>query len=170
METFFILLSVLQSIGISLGVGASTIAITSFFIAIVDKTITPEERKMLGVIYVILRVAMVLILTTTAALALLHSATETGVYLTSFSISQWVLISVLFINALLMTKRIMPSNFGPAIQAGSWYTLGITAALVPLGLAEYSLLAFCIGYLTALAFAVVLVNAIMTYLKSKQRA
>jgi hypothetical protein len=65
-----------------------------------------------------------------------------------------------------MTKRIMPSNFGPAIQAGTWYTLGITMALIPLGLAQYSLIEFTVGYLAALAFAVTLVNGTMSYLKS----
>jgi hypothetical protein len=168
MEMIFVLVSILQAIAISLGVGCSTVAITSFFVSIADGTISPEERKMLGVVYVLLRVAMVIILITTALLALMHFSSGFTHHFTPFVISRWALIFVLFANAVLMTKRIMPSNFGPAIQAGSWYTLGITMALIPLGLAQYSLTEFFVGYAAALALAVAIVNGTMGYLKSKK--
>ncbi len=66
MDVIFILVAILQSIGISLGVGSSTIAIVNFFVAIADGKIEPTERKMMQVTYVILRVAMVTILLTTS--------------------------------------------------------------------------------------------------------
>jgi hypothetical protein len=166
MEIIFVLMSILQAVAISLGVGCSTVAITSFFAAIGDGTISPEERKMLGVVYVLLRIAMWVIVGSSAVLALMHFNSGFAYHFTPFVVSRWVLIAVLFLNATLMTKRIMPSNFGPAIQAGTWYTLGITMALIPLGLAQYSLIEFTVGYLAALAFAVTLVNGTMSYLKS----
>ncbi len=165
MEMIFVLTSILQAVGISLGVGCSTVAITSFFVSIADGSITPEERKMLGVVYILLRVAMGVILVTTAILALMHYSSGFAGHFTPFVISRWVIIFVLFFNAYLMTKRVMPSNFGPAIQAGSWYTLGITMAMVPLGLAQYSLTEFFIGYAAAIAFATAVVNGVMGYLK-----
>jgi hypothetical protein len=169
MEMFYVLLSILQVIGISLGVGCSTVAITSFFVAIADGTIDPQERKMLGVVYILLRVAMVTILITTALLCLLFLQDASfDSYTNPFSVSRWLLIGVLFGNALLMTKHLMPSIFGPAIQAGSWYTLGVTTALVPLGLTSFSFFEFFIGYIAALALAVSLVNGTMAYLKSKK--
>lgn len=164
----FVVASILQAIGISLGVGCSTVAITSFFVAIGDGNISPEERKMLGVVYILLRVAMILILVTTAILALMNFSSGFAGHFTPFVISRWVLIIVLFVNAVLMTKRLMPSNFGPAIQAGSWYTLGITAALIPLGLAQYSLFEFFIGYAAAIALAIAIVNGVMSFLKSRK--
>lgn len=168
MEMIFVVSSMLQAIGISLGVGCSTVAIVSFFVAIGDGNINPEERKMLGVVYVLLRVAMVLILVTTALLALMHFNSGFAQHFTPFVVSRWMIVFVLFANVVLMTKRVMPSNFGPAIQAGSWYTLGITMALIPLGLAQYSLFEFFIGYAAAIALAVTIVNGTMSYLKSKK--
>lgn len=166
MEIIYIGLSILQTIAISLGVGSSTLAIASFFVAIADGKIESDERKMLGVIYVLLRTAMVLIAVTTAILGLIQM--NTGVYLSPFILSHWVLIAALFLNAVLMTKHIMPSKFGPSIQAASWYTLGITTALVPLDLAGYSLPAFFIGYGIAIVMVIAIVNRVMAYLKNHQ--
>jgi hypothetical protein len=165
MEMIYVLLAILQVVAISLGVGCSTVAISSFFVAIADGNINPEERKMLGVVYVLLRVAMVLILLTTTVLFFM-APIEGGIITSlTFVMTRFVLVAALFINALLMTKHIMPSSFGPAIQAGTWYTLGITSALVPLGLSGFSFFEFIIGYLAALALAVTLVNGVMGHLK-----
>lgn len=167
MEMIFALGSLVQAVAISLGVGCSTVAIVSFFVAIADGTISPEERKLLGATYVLLRIAMFTILATSVILALLHFESGFAGHFTPFVISRWVLIFVLFANAVLMTKRIMPSNFGPAVQAGTWYTLGIITALIPLGLAQFSLFEFLVGYAATLALTVTVVNMTMGYLKSR---
>ncbi len=64
------LATIIQSMAISLGVGSSTLAIINFFVAIADGAIDETERKMMGVVYKVLRVAMVLILITTILLLL----------------------------------------------------------------------------------------------------
>ncbi len=166
MEMIFVLVSIVQSIAIALGVGCSTVAIVSFFVAISDGNINPEERRMLGVVYTLLRLAMVFILLSTILLFFIPDG-SLSTLITPFITSRWVLVAVLFINSLLMTKHIMPSNIGPAIQAGTWYTLGVTGALIPLGLVQYSFLEFTVGYLATLALAVALVNATMAHLKHK---
>jgi len=168
MEILYIALSILQSIAISLGVGSSTLAIVNFFVAIDDGKIDETERKMMGITYVLLRVSMVLIALTTLALLVIATSSTVNPYLTVYSIAQLLLIGMLFFNALLMTKRIMPSTFGPAIQAGSWYTLGILSALVPLGLTDFSLLQFGLVYVAVLLLGISLVNGIMAYLKAKR--
>jgi hypothetical protein len=162
MEIIIIFTTVLQGAAISLGMGASTLAIANFFVAISDGTIDPTERKMMGVVYVVLRIAMGLILGTFILLLALDYLQGIPVLL---NLAQLTIIGVLFGNALLMTKRIMPSKFGPSIQAGSWYTLGIMTALVPLGLNSYTYLQFLIGYGLMIVIAVLLVNGIMKYQK-----
>jgi hypothetical protein len=165
MELIIILLLILQSIAISLGVGSSTLAIINFFVAIADGRIDENERRMMGVVYVILRVAMALILLTSGALTLLHySSAQT------FLVALWTLIAVLYINAILMTKRIMPSTIGPALQASSWYTLGVTMTLFSLGLVTFSALQFYLGYAVAILLAVSLVNGTMAILKHKRES
>ena len=166
MEMIYVLLSIVQTIGISLGVGCSTVALASFFVAIADGKIDEVERKMLGVVYVLLRVAMVAIIVTTFLLLLLGIyTTSVVVYFNPFTISHIILIVTLFLNAFLMTKHIMPSKFGPAIQASTWYTFGIILALEPLGLTHFTLFEFIVGYLAAIALTIAIVNAIMEHLK-----
>ncbi|MBY0537802.1 hypothetical protein K2P47_00200 [Patescibacteria group bacterium] len=161
MEIIILLGTILQGAAISLGMGASTLAIVNFFVAIADGKIEPDERKMMGVVYVVLRVAMVMILTT-FVLLLGAQYIVSGVVAINFALL--TLISVLFINAILMTKRIMPSTVGPALQASTWYTQGIMTAAVPLGyVLSYG--QFLLAYMTMFVLAVSIVNGIMAYLK-----
>lgn len=161
MEILIILGTVLQGTAISLGMGASTLAIINFFVAIADGTIEPSERKMMGVVYVVLRVAMVLILTTFLLLLGVQYLSGNPVMV---NIAQATLIVVLFGNAILMTKRIMPSTAGPALQASTWYTQGILASLLSLGY-MFTFGQFLLAYSAMIVLAISIVNGIMAYLK-----
>jgi hypothetical protein len=168
MEIIFNFVEIIGSIGISLGVGASTIAIVSFFVALSDGGISVDERKMLGVVYIMLRVAMGIILFTSLLTSLTHFSSGFVGHFTPFITAKWILIGVLFSNAMLMTKHIMPPTIGPALQAGTWYTLGIITALIPLGLAQFSLIEFFVGYAAALSLSIAVVNTVMGILKAKK--
>ncbi len=160
--------AIVQSFSISLGVGSSTLAIVNFFVAISDGKIDETERRMMGIVYVVLRIAMVLILGTTIML-MIFDHLDAGIDMTSLISAQLLVLAVLFINATLMTMRKMPSTFGPALQAGSWYTLGTLAALVPLGLTGFAFGAFVLGYITWLILAIAIVNGVMAILKHKKK-
>jgi len=151
---------VLQAIAISLGMGSSTLAICNFFVAIADGTIDAGERKMMGVVYKVLRVAMVVILITT--LFLLFMSINA---ISEYMIAQVIIVTVLFVNSFLMTKRIMPSSIGPALQAGSWYTLGMISTLVSAIGITFDLGMFILWYCAAIVVALVLVNGFMSYQK-----
>jgi len=168
MTTFILLAGIMQSIFISLGVGSSTLAIANFFAAIADGTIDETERRMMGIVYVVLRVAMVGILVATIALHAPAVITMGLAGVSTFMWAQFVVLGMLYTNATLMTKRLMPSTFGPGLQAGSWYTLGIMMALALQGLTDYTLLQFVLGYIAVLILAVGAVNGVMAYLKSKK--
>ena len=161
-------LAVIQGYATSLGVGASTLAILNFFAAISDGKIDDTERRMMGIVYVVLRVAMAAILLST--LALLHLQ---FIYagLDSFTMLQWgqlLALAMLFINAILMTAHKMPTTFGPAIQAGNWYTLGFLTSLKALGIVSFSTSQFFLAYITWLVLAVAIVNGAMALLKAKR--
>ncbi|MFT5831738.1 MAG: hypothetical protein ACI9SY_000106 [Candidatus Paceibacteria bacterium] len=160
MTSIVITAGILQSIFISLGVGSSTLAILNFFSAISDGNIDQTERRMMGIVYVILRVSMVGILFTTVTL-LAPTIAEDASQLANVSIAQLIIIAVLFANAALMTMRKMPAKYGPGIQAGSWYTLGIIAALQLQGMVDYSVMDFIIGHVLVIVIAVVGVNVWM---------
>jgi hypothetical protein len=167
--TFLIeVLGVIQGYAISLGMGASTLAILNFFAAIADGTIDDTERRMMGIVYTVLRIAMVLILLSTLALFQLQF---TFAGLDSFSILHWgqlITLAVLFINAGLMTLHVMPSTFGPAIQAGNWYALGLLSAIKMLGVMDFSFFQFFLAYITWLVLATAIVNGAMALMKAKR--
>ena len=168
MTTLFTLIAILQAFSISLGTGASTLAIINFFVAIADGGISPDERRMMGVVYIVLRVAMVLILLTTIVLLVSQYGIRGLGSMTVFNFAQVLVIAVLFVNAVLMTKHIIPSNFGPAIQAGNWYTLGTLSALLPLGLTSFTFTQFALAYIAWLILAISIVNAIMALQMAKR--
>lgn len=170
MDILFILVAILQTIAISLGVGSSTLAIANFFVAIADGSISPDERKMMGIVYIVLRVAMVIILITTLILALFGYYTFNVSGVAPYGVAFFILIAVLYLNAILMTKRIMPSTLGPSLQASTWYTMGVLSALLPLGLVSFSLLHFVLGYAAAIMLATAAVNGLMSYLKGRRNA
>ncbi len=169
MELIILFVAVIFSFATSLGVGSSTLAITNFFVAIADGSIDGTERKMMSVVYVVLRVAMVTLFFMLAILTAYNTYHLGAAAFTPLLFAQWTILAVLYLNAILMTLRIMPSTFGPSLQAGSWYTLGTLAALLPLGLTNFTYGQFVLGYLAMLMLATGLVNGIMAILKSHKK-
>lgn len=167
MEIIILLVAIIQGFAISLGVGSSTLAIVNFFVAIADGKIDDTERKMMGVVYVVLRVAMVLILLTTLFLAGIAYSTD-GVPMSQ--LAQLTIVAVLFLNAILMTKRIMPSTFGPSLQAGSWYALSVVSTLAALSITGYSFVEFTLAYISWLVLATAIVNGVMAILRSYRQS
>jgi len=168
MEISILGLSIIQSMGISLGVGTSTLAILNFFYAISDGKIDETERNFMGVTYTVLRVAMGLILVSSLLLAFIGYAMEGDAYFTGYVTAQTILTTVLFVNAFLMTIHMMPSTFGPAIQASSWYSLGFLLALFAQGHTNVNILVFLFAYATFMFFAISFINSVMAYLKEKR--
>jgi hypothetical protein len=168
MTILFTLVAIVQSFSISLGVGSSTVAIVNFFVAIADGSIDPSERRMMGIVYVLLRIAMLMILITTFILVARDYAQQGLWAMSDFSIAWIFVISALFVNAMLMTMHKVPSNFGPAIQAGSWYTLGTLAALASLNMTSFTLVEFFLGYVTWLVLAISIVNGVMALQLAKR--
>lgn len=164
METIFALTTMVLASSVSLGVGSSSLAITSFFAAIADGNIDESERRMLGVIYWMLRVAMVLITVSAVILTWVFPGTLAGVEFV------WILIAVLYINAILMTKHWMPVKYGPALQAATWYTLGFLFSIEMFALMELTWLSFIGLYVIDFAVAFALVNGFMAYRKWRNKS
>ncbi len=164
-EWIFSLAVILQASSIGLGVGSSTLAITGFLVAIYDGTIDQSERRMLGVIYWTLRAAMFGIVATTAVITYLDPA-----FFGTFAVYLWILLAVLVLNAIAMTKHWISSKYGPAIQAGTWYTLGFFATIHMFNLFEVNFLEFLGLYAADVLLAYVIVNGYMWYQKRKRTA
>jgi hypothetical protein len=170
MDIIMYVASVIQVISVSLGMGSSTIAILNFFNAITDGQIDPTERRMMGTTYTVLRIAKSAIIITAVILGVFGYMEQGTAYFTNYVFAQYTLILVLVVNAILMTKRIMPSTHGPAIQAGSWYLLGLGVALVELDLTDFSYTLFLLAYAGELIFASALINFVMYRLKKNNKS
>jgi hypothetical protein len=157
---------VIQHLASSLGLGGSTLAITNFFAAIKDGHIDATERRMMGIVYTVLRVAEVIIVLSTIGIYSFTYTSQTGMF-DILEYGQLVALLVLFVNSLLMTIKLMPSTFGPGIQAGSWYVLGFIAAVKPLGL-HISVTQFTLCYITWIMFSTSFVNGVMAIMKAKR--
>lgn len=118
MEILDILVPVVFQLGLTLGVGASTFALTFYILATKDGTIDDSEKHLMHAVYTVLRVGMGLI-----ALGLLGSLL--GGYLAGDAVYWmfWTLLIVITLNAILMTKHMMPMQYGPVLAGGSWYSL-----------------------------------------------
>jgi len=164
MELIFSLAIVFHASAIALGVGSSTLAISNFLVAIFDGKVDEGERRIMGVTYIILRVAMVSILLTTALIYWFNSNFfgEAGTYM-------WLLIVVLYSNAFLMTKHIMPSKIGPALQAATWYSLGFLVTIHVFDLMIINTTTFGILYAADIIVALVVVNGYLKYLQAKKK-
>lgn len=139
---------------VSLGVGASTVALTLYLAALKDHTIDEGERGALKIVYIILRVVMVVLLLMFAVFSgLLAYFGQASLLLQPELLFIWFLIIMLFLNAFLMTKHIMPSKVGPALQGATWYALGFANVLAAftLSIPEYLL------YYTGFALLVIVI-------------
>ncbi|USN87858.1 MAG: hypothetical protein H6779_00220 [Candidatus Nomurabacteria bacterium] len=167
MEILILITLIIQSMGVSLGVGSSTLAVLNFFTAIKDGVIDEKERNFMGVTYIVLRVSMVVLLITTAILIYAGFSQYGTDYFNGYVLSQILIIAILYLNAILMTLHMMPSTFGPAIQASAWYSLGLIFALTAAGLVNLPILTYILIYLTLFIVALIIINGVMGYLKKQ---
>jgi len=158
-----LVLVIIHSSMIGLGIGASTIAITGFVVALMDGEFDASERNMMGVVYLSLRIAMVGIVLSSIAVWLLQRD-----FFGTVTMPMWVLIGVLFVNAFLMTKHWISVKLGPAIQAGTWYSLGFFITIFVFDLAPITLTNFLVAYVLVLIAAVIIVELFMRYFKRRR--
>ena len=161
----FDLALVFHAAAIGLGVGSSTLAISSFLVAIYDGTIETGERRMLGVIYWALRVAMVSILFFSVAIYLIDPG-----FFGAFNVYLAIMLAVLYLNAGAMTFKLISPKLGPSIQAGTWYTLGFMMSIHMFELFEPTFVHFLLLYAADIAFFLIIVNLYLIYLKRQKRS
>ncbi len=117
---------------------------------------------MLGVIYWALRTAMVGILLTSAAIYAFDSE-----FFGTFNQFLVVLLGVLFANAIGMTLKVVPGKIGPALQAGTWYTLGFLVTIHMFELFPIDWVVFFGLYIAVVALALSIVNLYLTFIMKK---
>lgn len=138
MELFNLIAELTFRLGITLGVGASTFALTFFLLALTDGNIDSSEKRFMHAVYFVLRIGMFLI-----ALGLFASLFGEMFSPPLQYTVQWILLGIIILNAILMTVHWMPMKYGPVIAGGSWYSL-FFATYLPIY--EYSLTTIAVAY------------------------
>ena len=147
-ETLLTITQVLHQMGVTFGVGASTFALTFFINALEDGTIDPSERRFLHIVYVVLRIGMILITLSLLSFgAIAFSFGNKAALLSPLYLMEMTLIAVIIINAILMTRHLMPMKFGPVLAGGSWYSLFLVGALPFFTTPYLALLLYYIAFL-----------------------
>lgn len=161
LKTFLIALDLLE---IGLAAGASTFALTFYFMGMEDGVIDASERRFMGAVYFTLRLALVVIIATEVFYVLYYGLSEFSLVETAEVLwFRWMLIGVIIINALLMQFHKMPMWLGPALAGGSWYSLFFATIWPGLTLSFATLLGY---YVMFVAFMVALLRFIkFVYLK-----
>ena len=124
---FFIIF--INTLGMTLGVGSSTYAITFFHQSIADGVIDDTEKRFLHTVYFLLRVGMILLFLSYAAqgYSIAHGLSiPVG---TDTLATQATLLAIIFANAVLMEKRFIAMWLGPAIAGASWYGIFFASVL-----------------------------------------
>lgn len=163
LETLLPFVVIYYNTAISLGVGGSSIVIASFITALSDKKISTEERKLLGVIYITLRIAMASIATMLAYISFVAPALMPSLAYV------WLMVFVLYINAIFMTKHWISPKFGPALQAATWYTLGFVVVIDAFSLYTVSSFFFFTLYAVDILIALASVNLFLWYFLSYRK-
>jgi hypothetical protein len=142
-------------LGTTLGCGMSTATVAAYLVAQRDGTIDTNERSILGILYTTLRVAMVLVISSLLAITgFMWWYGDTSLFTSPVFLFQIGLTAVLILNAVLMTKHLIPKVVGPSVQAATWYSFFLLDAM-PVG--DLSLVQLTLGYaaFTCLVFATI---------------
>lgn len=158
MTTFQTLLVVLDLFELGLAAGASTFALTFYYMGIKDGKIDASERNFMGAVYFVLRVALVVIIATEVFYVFRYGIEAFPLVQTAEVLwFRWMLIGVIIVNAILMQFHKMPMWLGPALAGGSWYGLFFATVWPDLTASFSSLVAY---YAAFLGVMVVFLNAL----------
>lgn len=163
-EIVFSIVALWYTSAISLGVGASSLAIAGFLTAISDGSFDAGERRIMGVVYVSLRIAMAMIVATLLLFWLVYPDVLSTIT------KQVMLMVLLCVNAFLMTKHYISPKIGPAFQAATWYTLGFVFTIDAFDLFEVTMPLFILLYIVDILLAIGIVNGFMKHYAKKRTA
>lgn len=138
MEILSLIFGLIFRMGVTFGVGSSTFALTNFIVALRDGVIDEGEKRLMHVVYFVLRIGMVMI-----AIGLIAPLFVFGLDILSTQyLMVLTLLAIITVNAVLMTKRIMPMKYGPVLAGGSWYSIFLVTELPVQGLSYPVLLMY----------------------------
>ena len=154
MEWFMLFTVIIYKIGVTFGVGASTFALLFYINALKDGIIDASESRFMHLVFIVLRIGMALITFSLSSFAVLWAIQGNIIMaLQPLYLMEVTLMAVIIVNAILMTKHLMPMKFGPVLAGGSWYSIFLVTTLPLVGF-SYAMLFYFYLFFLALFFVV----------------
>jgi len=151
---FKALLIFLDLLELGLAAGASTFALTFYFMGMKDGVIDRSERRFMGAVYFVLRVALVVIIVTEVFYVFYYGLPAFTLVETAEVLwFRWMLLGVIIGNAILMQLHRMPMWLGPALAGGSWYALFFASVWPNLTLPFITLFVYYIVFVIIMTMA-----------------
>lgn len=164
MTTLQTILIVFDLFELGLAAGASTFALTFYYMGIKDGEINKSERRFMGAVYFALRVAIVAIIATEVFYVWYYGIEAFPlVETTEVLIFRWMLLGIIIVNAVLMQLHKMPMWLGPALAGGSWYALFFATVWPELDLPFATLVGYYVIFLVFMLIALRIIK--LLYLK-----
>lgn len=119
-----------QQLGIALGLGAQTIMLVAYVLAMRDRAIDKTEAQFLRATRATLWISLVLIVTSGLVITALHLAAGQGatVFTAAYLFKILLIATVILLTALLHT---LPETFAEGLLGGTWYALFLVHILAP---------------------------------------
>jgi hypothetical protein len=158
----------LHQYAIGLSVGASTFAMVFYYYVLARGETHPEHRKLMHIVYFVLRIGMLLIVISEFAKFAYSYQTNNYLYWMHNPevFMRWLIFSIIVLNAILMHKRLISMWIGPVLAGGSWYALFFFSVFVDIRWVDtgYDFIHLLVGYLLWLLVVFAVLGLLRLYL------
>lgn len=167
-EIYF-LAQLFRTYTVGLCLGVSTIAMTFYFYVVAKGQTEKSQNVMMHIVYTVLRLGMVLVMTSELTMIAYHYYTNAFIYWTDNPelFMRLTIFAVIICNALAMEYRKISMWLGPVFAGGSWYAYFFFSVWIETETTYSTLLIGYIAWLTVFGSCLALFRI---YLTRKQKS
>ena len=154
------------TVGLCLGV--STIAMTFYFYVVAKGHTDASQNAMMHIVYTVLRVGMVLVMSSEITMCIYHYHVNNYIYWTDNPelLIRLTIFGVIVVNAIAMQYRKISMWLGPIFAGGSWYSYFFFSVWIE---KESTYLTLLLGYAVWLSVFGTLLTLLRFVLTRKQK-
>lgn len=152
----------IYTVGLCLGV--STLVLTFYYFVVAKGHTDPAEKRLLHVAYNVLRIGMVLVVTTEFTTFIYNYHVHNFIYWTDNPelLIRLTIFSVIVLNALLMQYHKISMWLGPVFAGGSWYAYFFFAVWIETESTYSTLLTGYLGWLCVFGLFLAALRLLLT--------
>lgn len=163
----YLLLVIGHLVGTILGVGGATMIEVHLNRALADGQMSPDERSLLGLNFVTLRVGLALALFTGIGFVALYAANGQEFRLQNPVFwAKMFMIVVIAVNALLLQSHKIGMYWGSALSFVTWWAAALLGIFLTNG-TRFGFIEIAIGYIAAVVLGAFVLHKIREFIKNK---